>query len=216
MAVGIAISPIPIIAVILMLFSARAVKLGPAFMVGWIGGLLIGGGILLAIADPAGVSSDDGDPSTLSSIFHLVLGLALLFLAYRQWQKRPKPGEHPELPKALQAVDKLSVPVALGMGALLSTINPKNLILLAGGATAIASVGLSTSESAIALLVFVLIASVSIIVPVVWYLVDRDRASKSLARLRDWLAQNNAVVMMVLLLVIGVSQIGTAISGLFG
>lgn len=213
MAVGIAISPIPIIAVILMLFSARAVKLGPAFMVGWIGGLLIGGGILLAIADPAGVS-DDGAPSTLSSVIHLVLGLALLFLAYRQWQKRPKPGEHPELPKALQAVDKLSVPVALGMGALLSTINPKNLILLAGGVTAIASVGLSTSESAIALLVFVVIASVSIIVPVVWYLVDRDRASKSLSGLRDWLAYHNAVVMMVLLLIIGVSQIGTAISGL--
>jgi hypothetical protein len=213
MAVGIAISPVPIIAVILMLFSARASRLGPAFMVGWIGGLLIGGAILLAVADPAGVSDDDG-ASTTSSIIHLALGLALVFLAYRQWQKRPKPGEHPELPKALQAVDKLSIPVALGMGALLSTINPKNLILLAGGATAIASVGLSTADAAIALLVFVLIASVSIIVPVVWYLVDRDRASHSLARLRDWLAQHNAVVMMVLLLVIGVSQIGTAISGL--
>lgn len=214
MAIGIAISPIPIIAVILMLFSARAVKLGPAFMIGWLVGLLVVGGVILALMDPAGVSGDDDKPSTLGSVFHLALGLLLVFLAYRNWKKRPKAGEHPELPKPLQAIDKLSVPVAFGMGALFSGINPKNLILVASGAVAIGSVGLAAGEAAIAFVVFVLVASVSIIVPVIWFLVDRERASRTLASLRDWLAQNNAVVMMVLLLVLGVSQIGTGIGGL--
>ncbi len=35
-AVGVAISPVPIIAVILMLFSQRAKVNGPAFLVGWV------------------------------------------------------------------------------------------------------------------------------------------------------------------------------------
>ena len=40
-AVGIAISPIPIIAVILMLFSARARINGPAFLLGWVAGITV-------------------------------------------------------------------------------------------------------------------------------------------------------------------------------
>ena len=35
-AVGVAISPVPIIAVILMLFSARARVNGPMFLLGWV------------------------------------------------------------------------------------------------------------------------------------------------------------------------------------
>jgi hypothetical protein len=34
-AVGVAISPVPIIAVILMLFSSRATVNGPMFLIGW-------------------------------------------------------------------------------------------------------------------------------------------------------------------------------------
>lgn len=36
LALGIAISPVPIIAAILMLFSAQAGRTGSSFMVGWI------------------------------------------------------------------------------------------------------------------------------------------------------------------------------------
>ena len=38
-AIGVAIVPIPIIAVILMLFSARARVNGPLFLLGWVAGL---------------------------------------------------------------------------------------------------------------------------------------------------------------------------------
>ena len=40
-----------------------------------------------------------------------------------------------------------------------------------------------------------------------------DRAGAILNRLKTWLANNNAVIMAVLLLVIGVKLIGDAISG---
>jgi len=50
--------------------------------------------------------------------------------------------------------------------------------------------------------------------PVIAYLVARDSMALPLKRMREWLAANNATVMAVLLLVIGVVLIGKGIGGL--
>jgi len=51
MAVGVAVSPVPIAAVIVMLFTPKAKTNAPAFMIGWIVGLLLVGGIVLIALD---------------------------------------------------------------------------------------------------------------------------------------------------------------------
>ena len=56
-AVGIALSPIPIIAVVLMLTSDKARVNGPGFVLGWLVGLGIVGAIVLAIASRPGRAS---------------------------------------------------------------------------------------------------------------------------------------------------------------
>lgn len=56
-AVGVALSPVPIIAVALMLMSQRARLNGPVFVIGWLVGLAVIGVIVLAVAGPA----DSGD-----------------------------------------------------------------------------------------------------------------------------------------------------------
>ena len=106
-AIGVAISPVPIIAVILMLFSDKAKSNGLAFLIGWIGGLLIAGGIVLTLAN-AGKISGGGTPSTISFVIQLLLGLLLLFLAYRNWQTRPKEDEEPEMPKWMAGIDSFT------------------------------------------------------------------------------------------------------------
>jgi threonine/homoserine/homoserine lactone efflux protein len=60
-----------------------------------------------------------------------VLGALLLLLAVSQWRKRPKAGQDPQLPKWMQAIGKITFPVAFGLGLLLSALNP-NLIMAAG------------------------------------------------------------------------------------
>jgi hypothetical protein len=50
--------------------------------------------------------------------------------------------------------------------------------------------------------------------PVGYYLVSPERGRVTLQSWRSWLATNNAAVLAVLLLVIGVSQLGRAITGL--
>ena len=50
LAVGITLSPFPIIAVVLMLTTPRARRNGPAFVTGWLIGLAVVGAIVLAFA----------------------------------------------------------------------------------------------------------------------------------------------------------------------
>jgi Sap, sulfolipid-1-addressing protein len=93
-------------------------------------------------------------------------------------------------------------------------LNPKNLLLVVAGATAIAKAGISGGEEAVVLAVFVLIASIGVATPIVIYFVLGDRAGPLLDRLKAWLSHNNTVIMAVLLVIIGVKLIGDAISGL--
>ena len=111
------------------------------------------------------------------------------------------------------AIDTFTAPKALGAGALLSGANPKNLLLAVGAAAAILQTGVSGGDQAIAYAVFALLGTVGVAAPVVIFFVLGDRASPILDRLKTWMAQNNAVIMSVLMLVIGAKLIGDAISG---
>jgi len=62
LAVGVALSPLPIIAVVLMLTTPRARVNGPVFVLGWLAGLAVVGAIVLCVAGPAGASSS-GSPA---------------------------------------------------------------------------------------------------------------------------------------------------------
>ena len=88
LAIAVDISVLSIIAVILMLITPRARSNGPAFVAGWVLGLVVVGSLVLIIANTAGVSSSSG-PSTTAYAIKLTLGVLLLLLAVRQW-RRPR------------------------------------------------------------------------------------------------------------------------------
>lgn len=213
MAVGVAISPVPIIAVILVLVSRRARVNGPAFVVGWIVGLAVVGAVVLLVAGPAN-ASDDGEPATWVGVLKLVLGTALVLLALKQWRVRPHDGEEPTTPKWMGAVEEFSPVKALGAGAVLAGANPKNLLLAVAAAAAIAQTGIPGGEQAVAYAVFVIVGTIGLAVPVVVYFAMGERAGPLLDRMKAWMAHNNAVIMAVLCLVIGAKLIGDGITGL--
>jgi threonine/homoserine/homoserine lactone efflux protein len=212
MAVGVALSPIPIIAVVLMLVSRRARVNGPIFIVGWLVGLAIVGVIVLAILGP-NAANDDGEPTNGVSWLKVVLGVLLLLVAARQWRSRPDGAEDPPMPKWMGAIDDLTPAKAAGAGALLSAANPKNLVLAVGAGAAIAQTAISGGEQAIAYAVFAIIGTIGVAAPVVIYFLMADRAPALLAKIRAWMSHNNAVIMSVLCLIIGVKLIGDGIGG---
>jgi threonine/homoserine/homoserine lactone efflux protein len=211
-AVGVAVSPLPIVAVVLMLVTPHGRVNGPAFIVGWWAGLAVVGALVLSLSSGAGASSD-GAPATWVSWLKLVLGLLMLLVAARQWRSRPQGDEEPATPKWMGALDGFTPVKAIGAGVFLSGLNPKNLLLAVAGATAIAGTGLSTGDEAIAWVVFILIASIGVAAPVVIAFAMGPRSRRLLDSLKTWMARENAVIMAVLLLVIGVKLIGDAIAG---
>lgn len=214
-AVGVAISPVPIIAVILMLFSQRARVNGPGFLLGWIVALGVVGGVAYAVSDASDASTSNGASDTISW-GKIVLGVLFLLLAVREWRSRPAPGAEPELPKWMAGVDTLTPAKALGLGVLLAGVNPKNLILTLGAAAGLAQLGLSTGDAVVSLVVFVLLASLTIAGPVVYYVLGGARAKQKLDELKGWLGAHNAAVMAVLFLVFGVDLIAKGLPPLTG
>lgn len=210
-AVGVMISPMPIVAVVLMLTSARARSNGFGFLLGWLVGILTIGAIVLFAVGAAAGNDDDG-PAAWTGILKIVLGLGLLLLAVSQWRKRPAEGVEAPAPTWMAAIDSFAVPKSFGLGFLLGGINPKNLLLVASGAAAIAAATSDRTSQVVALVVFAVVASIGVAAPIVVYFALGDRAGAKLEALKSWMTHNNAVIMAVLLLVLGTKMIGDGIS----
>lgn len=213
LAIGVALSPIPIIGVILILGTPKARSNGPAFVLGWVIGLVAVTVIVIVIAGGA----DDPNSTASDSVDWLKVGLgaAFLFMAMRQWRGRPKAGEQPTMPKWMQTIDRFTPGRSFVFGVLLSGVNPKNLALaLAAGAT-IAQAGLSTGDSAFAVAVFVVLGSITVAGPLVFFLFGGEHATRPLATIKEFMSEHNAVIMMVVLLVFGAKLIGDGMNVAF-
>ena len=178
----IALSPIPIVAVIAVLFSQHALANGTAFLVGWIIGVAGGLALLTAIAQAGGVLGSND--STAIVVLRLFLGVVLLAAAVKKWRGRPRPGDAIAMPAWMARIDGIGLVGASGL-ALLLGVNPKNLLMNAAAAAMLA-VGYRAFAG--------------------------ERGRTTLERLREWLAANDATVMSVLFLVFGVKLVGDAIT----
>jgi threonine/homoserine/homoserine lactone efflux protein len=214
-AIGVAISPIPIIAVVLLLSTPKGKGNAFGFLIGWLVGLAVVGTLVLLLADPAGATTDNG-PATWLSWLVLGLGALLILLGIKKFVGRPRDGVEPPLPKWMAAIDQFSFGKSLGLGFVLSAVNPKNLILTLAAAASIATAALSTSDSFVVLCLFVLIGTITLAMPIAIYLLAGHRAADILMDLRLWLTMHNAAIMSVLFVVIGAKIAGDGISGLLG
>jgi len=212
-AVGVAISPVPIIAVILVLFSSRARVNGPVFLAGWVLGVAAVSIIVYLVSDASDASTDDTTSDTIFWV-KLLLGVLLVVLAVRKWRSRSGGGDEAPPPKWMASIDSLTPVRAGGLALLLSGLNPKNLALSLAAGAGLAQVGATGGEAAVGLAVFIVIASLSIAVPVVFYLAGGERAAGSLNGWRAWLSTHNDAVMAVLFVVFGVVLFSQGLRGL--
>jgi threonine/homoserine/homoserine lactone efflux protein len=213
-ALGVALSPFPIVAVILILTSGRGRAKGVAFALGWVVGLASLVGVLLLIAGWIGIEPTKDGPSTVASIVRLALGIGLLALAAGKWRSRPRPGETPPIPAWMDSIKRANPLNALVIGLGLSGLNPKNLMFNLSAGTAIASATSSPREEVIAWGVYIILASLTVLGPVCWYLVSPASAAPRLDQPRQWLITHSTAMVALTVLLIGVSQIGKGIAGL--
>ena len=208
-ALAVALSPIPIIAIVLVLGAPNARMAGPAFAVGWIAGLL-SVSVIVVLLVGSGDDPDSDDPGL--NWLKIAIGILFLLMAAKQWTKRPKEGEEPEMPSWMATIDTATPPRAALLGAALSGANPKNLALTLAAAASIAEAGLDPGDTAIAVAVFIALGSVTVAGSVLFYLIDADRAARPLAAVKQFMSDNNAVIMMVVLLLLGAKLLGDGIA----
>jgi threonine/homoserine/homoserine lactone efflux protein len=209
-ALAVALSPIPIIATVVVLGAAGARTAGPAFAVGWIAGLV-------AVSATVVLVLGGGSDAEETGVNWLKVAIGLLFwaMAAKQWQKRPKPGEDPAMPSWMSTMDSASPARAALLGVALSGANPKNLALTLAASASIAEAGLSTADTAIAVAVFVAIGSTTVAGAVLFHLAAPATAARPLAAIKQFMSDNNAVIMMVVLLLLGAKLLGDGVGGIW-
>ncbi|KAF0845349.1 GAP family protein [Nocardia caishijiensis] len=209
LAIGVALSPIPVVATILMILSARGRGAATGFATGWVLGILLVTGVVTIFAGALD-SPGDSEPGTAASWIKVVLGLLLVGLAVKQWQAR----SDTEVPGWMRAIDTLTPVKAAGLGALLSGVNPKNLLLCVSAGVAIGAAGLGTGGTIGAIVVFTVLASATVLTVVLGYLLAAERLGPALDHLRVWLQDNNHAVLAIVLLIMGAVVLGKGLGGL--
>ncbi|GAB4052050.1 GAP family protein [Catellatospora paridis] len=212
-ALGVAASPLPIIAVILVLFSDRARIAGPAFLAGALAGV-IAVGAAVYILTGYGYLDGEHQGGTVSQIVHIAVGLVLVYAAWMHLVRhRRADGQH-AMPKWMASADRWSPVKAAILALLMYGVDPKNLALCVGAAKSLASS--STVVAMVALSFFAVVACLPVAVPVVLYLAGGDRATRHLDRLKTWLSKHHLLVMAGLLLVFGILLISHGLRGILG
>ena len=198
MAVGAALSPIPIAGIVTVLLSARPTNAWP-FLLGWILGILSVGAIVLAIP---GLCPERGESTPVAGWIRVVLGSILLLLAAKKWRHRPSSADPIEVPKVLAAMESMNSVRSCVIGFSLAAVNPKNLALTIAAAASIDG-AMTVAQRSAALAIYTAIASASIAIPIAAYLFFPAKIKSSLGPWKDWLIRNNSTVVAMLLTVLG-------------
>lgn len=209
-ALGVALSPFPIIAIVLVLSTPKARANALGFALGWVVGVSVITAVLVFVTGPADDAGSDA--ATVVGWIKVVVGVALLALAAKKWRTRPRDGEEPTTPGWMASLDAIEPVRAIGLGAALGAANPKNLAFTFAAASSISELGLSGSDAAVAGAIYVALASITVLAPVGAHLVSGPRVEPALNSVKEFMLANNAVIMMVILLVLGAKVLGDGLA----
>lgn len=210
-AVGIAISPLPLTAVIMMLATPRGRTNGVAFTVGRLFALAVftTGAVLV------GSRLDTGGPRPVWYWwFRLVVGVLLLCLGARQWHERPREGHVHRPPEWMRVIDRMTPGRSAELAAVLVSADPRTLLLAIGGGVSIATSTASVGGRTVATVLLVLIGSLCTLLPVGIHALEGEKSVRMLGEWKAWLSTHNAAITATLMIVLGATYVGGAITGL--
>ena len=199
-ALGIAASPWPIIALMILLLTPKSVSNSYAFLLGWFVGLM---GVGLLVLHSPGLSSDSGEPSQLMGWIRLSLGAIFLIFSSLLVRNMIQNKDRPDIPKWIKKVDSYGFLQSLAIGFFLSGINFKNASMVVTGAAIIGSSGITGQQEFFALLIFCLISSAGVLLPHVIFVLFQENAERIFGKLKFWLLKNRVLILLLILVVFG-------------
>jgi threonine/homoserine/homoserine lactone efflux protein len=208
LALVVALSPLSIIPAVLVLHTPRPRPTGLAFLAGWLVGLAALTAIFLEVSNLLGGVDK---PPSWASWLRIVVGAALIVFGIYRWLTRKRSAHTPGW---MQSLGKLT-PAKAGLAAVALTVaNPKVLFICAAAGLAIGTAGLGRTHVWLALAWYVAVASSTVALPILAYVVSGDRLDEPLRRLKDWMERQHAVLVAAILIVIGLLVLYKGIHGL--
>lgn len=192
----------PIIASVTLLSTAHGKRNAAYFIATVIFVMLAVGSLTIFVLG----SENSSSSSTGGAAVQAAFGLIFLAVAVQQWRTKPEEGKDPGWMKAL---DKAGLVAGVVLGVSLT-----NYALLTTGLQKIVTSGLDASAQTSALVFFTVVATSTIVLPLIIYLVRPVWAKDKLGRLRDWLMLHNRVILIVVFGLMGLLFTVQGITGL--
>jgi threonine/homoserine/homoserine lactone efflux protein len=211
-ALAVALSPFPVIGIVLILSGTHGRRNGPLFAVGWVLGLSLVSAVVVLLL--AGADDPDSSASAVADWFRVVAGLALIGLGVRKFLTRPRDDEVEKTPAWMASLADASPGRAWVLGLLLSGANPKNVVLTASAVTAVIETGVHGADLLLPLVVFVAIGSSTVVGAVVAGLVGGAPAAAFLDGVRRFMVAHSTSIMVLVLVILGASVLGGGLEGL--
>jgi threonine/homoserine/homoserine lactone efflux protein len=199
LALALLLAALPVVLVPVALTAKRPPGVARTFLAGWLLGILLVGGVVIALIDVLVLPSGN---STWFAYAKIVIGLLLILLGLKRWTDRRE--SDPEPPGWLAGVETMTAGKAFGLALLLATLNPKNVVIVVAAATAIGEATPVPTQQIVALLLFTLVGSIGVAAPVVATMVLGDRADERLGVADRWMTRHSGSIVSVVLVVLGV------------
>jgi hypothetical protein len=199
---AITVNPLALVPFILILGSDNGVRKGLAFIVAWMACLaaVIAAVILLTGGKPP---EPHTAPSDAALAVKALLGAVLVWVAFR---KRRRTGRPKKQPAWMARLDRLSLWTAAGLGVVLQPWG-----LVSAGAATVVQAKLSTAGDWLALALFCLLATSSLLAAELYTVFAPEAARARLAQLQKWIDTHTDQAIVVLSLVVGGWLLGNSI-----
>jgi hypothetical protein len=202
--IGSAVVPLQIIVVILLLTGE---KRGPLKAIAFVLGMTLARlaqGVLFGfvLTGGSGDPADAESAGTVKATALLVLGILLMITAYKKWLKEPDPDAPP--PRWLTMLEGLTPLRALFIGAAFILIAPKLWVFVLGAISTIDAAQLGRPASTTAFLLFILLAQLLLLIPILLRLMMPRRAKTLLESFGEWLKRYNDPIVIAISLIFGV------------
>ena len=212
-AVAVALSSVPITMTILILLSPNRNRAALPFLVGWVIGVaaVIVFSTLFASTLPQ-PPRRGADPTTAALL--MLVGAALIVLGAINL-RRDSQGEtkSTRLQGWLFRVDSFGVLVSFAVAVLLN-LRPKGLLLGIAAGLALHATSVNLDEALLLIVIYTVIATSTVVVPIVASLVAPRRVEHRLLAARDWMTHNGRLLTSLMMFMIGVVILGYGLTQL--
>src|SRR5215813_2988163 len=190
----ITLSPLTLVAFILLLAAKGGIWKGLAFILGWMACLVA---VIAAVVLATGGNPprQHTAPSTAALVVKALLGILLIWIGIRRRRRRGRPRKPPTW---MGWLDRMSPAAAVGFGAFMVPWS-----LVAVGAATVVQAKLSTLGDWLALVMFCLLAISTFLVMELYAAFSPEAAEARLGRVRAWIDTHTDQAIIVGALVLG-------------